>query len=106
MNYESVKERALSLLKEKSVDRKELLDCCQDLMMIPILDDDIASISYPLLDIDNFEIAKKISTNPVFIRNLLNIVHLINFIWIASKNNVHCNFRIPNHLSEFVCLDT
>ena len=88
MNYESVKERALSLLKEKSVDRKELLDCCQDLMMIPILDDDIASISYPLLDIDNFEIAKKISTNPVFIRNLLNIVHLINFIWIASKNKI------------------
>jgi len=28
--------------------------------MIPILDDDIASISYPLLDIDNFEIVKKI----------------------------------------------
>lgn len=61
MNYESVKDRALSLLKEESVDGKELLACCQDLMMIPILNDDIAPISSPLLDIDNFEIAHKIS---------------------------------------------
>ena len=80
MNLESIKDKALSLLKEETVDEKELLSFSKDLMMIPNLEDDIVPILEPLLDIDSFEIAHKSNLNPVFIRNLLNIIQIINFI--------------------------
>ena len=85
---ESLKDRALSLIKNKIVNEKEILACSKDLMTIPNLDDDIVPITSPLLGINSFEIFNKKKINPVFARNLLNIIHIINFIWIASKNKI------------------
>ena len=85
---ESLKDRALSLIKNKNLNEKEILACSQDLMVIPNLDDDIVPITSPLLGMNSFEIFNKKKINPVFARNLLNIIHIINFIWIASKNKI------------------
>ena len=85
---ESLKDRALSLIKNKNLNEKEILACSQDLMTIPNLDDDIVPITSPLLGMNSFEIFNKKKINPVFARNLLNIIHVINFIWIASKNKI------------------
>ena len=84
----ALKDRALSLIKDENVDEKEILACSQDLMAIPNLDDDIVPITSPLLGKNSFEIFNKKKINPVFARNLLNIIHIINFIWIASKNKI------------------
>jgi len=88
VTFESIKDRVSLLLKGDMLDEKELLLCSQDLMMIPNLDDDIVPLSSHLMNKDFFEIAHKDKVNPVFIRNLLNVIQIINFIWIASKNSV------------------
>ena len=85
---ESLKDRAISLLKEEKIDEKEITAFSQELMMLPNLDDDIVAITTPLLGIDSFEIFKEDKVNPVFIRYLLNLIHIINFIWLVSKNNI------------------
>ena len=80
---ESLKDRALSLIKNENVDENEILACSQDLMAIPNLDDDIVPITSPLLGMNSFEIFNKNKINPVFARNLLNIINIVNFILIA-----------------------
>ena len=85
---ESLKDRAISLLKEEKIDEKEITAFSQELIMFPNLDDDIVAITTPLLGIDSFEIFKEDKVNPVFIRYLLNLIHIINFIWLVSKNNI------------------
>jgi hypothetical protein len=86
--YESIKDRTTSLIKCETVNEKELEDCAQELMLIPNLDDEIISASECLIDQNSFEIFQKEKENPIFIRNLLNIIQVINFVWVASKNNV------------------
>ena len=86
--YESIKDRTTSLIKSETVNKKELEDCAQELMLIPNLDDEIISASEYLIDQNSFEIFQKEKVNPIFIRNLLNIIQVINFVWVASKNNV------------------
>ena len=86
--YESIKDRTTSLIKSETVNKKELEDCGQELMLIPNLDDEIISASECLIDQNSFEIFQKEKVNPIFIRNLLNIIQVINFVWVASKNNV------------------
>ena len=86
--YESIKDRTTSLIKSETVNEKELEDCAQELMLIPNLDDEIISSSECLIDQNSFEIFQKEKVNPIFIRNLLNIIQVINFVWVASKNNV------------------
>ena len=86
--YESIKDRTTSLIKSETVNEKELEDCAQELMLIPNLDDEIVSASECLIDQNSFEIFQKEKENPIFIRNLLNIIQVINFVWVASKNNV------------------
>ena len=86
--YESIKDRTTSLIKSETVNKKELEDCAQELMLIPNLDDEIISASECLIDQNSFEIFQKEKENPIFIRNLLNIIQVINFVWVASKNNV------------------
>ena len=86
--YESIKDRTTSLIKSETVNKKELEDCGQELMLIPNLDDEIISASECLIDQNSFEIPQKEKVNPIFIRNLLNIIQVINFVWVASKNNV------------------
>ena len=86
--YESIKDRTTSLIKSETVNKKELEDCAQELMLIPNLDDEIVSASECLIDQNSFEISQKEKVNPIFIRNLLNIIQVINFVWVASKNNV------------------
>ena len=86
--YESIKDRTTSLIKSETVNKKELEDCGQELMLIPNLDDEIISASECLIDQNSFEIFQKEKENPIFIRNLLNIIQVINFVWVASKNNV------------------
>ena len=86
--YESIKDRTTSLIKSETVNEKELEDCAQELMLIPNLDDEIVSASECLIDQNSFEISQKEKVNPIFIRNLLNIIQVINFVWVASKNNV------------------
>ena len=86
--YESIKDRTTSLIKSETVNEKELEDCAQELMLIPNLDDEIISASECLIDQNSFEIFQKEKENPIFIRNLLNIIQVINFVWVASKNNV------------------
>ena len=86
--YESIKDRTTSLIKSETVNEKELEDCAQELMLIPNLDDEIISASECLIDQNSFEISQKEKVNPIFIRNLLNIIQVINFVWVASKNNV------------------
>ena len=90
---ESLKERALSLIKDENINEKEITSYSQDLMTIPNLDEDVVNIDSPLLEIDSFEIFSKTNLNPVFVRNLLNIIHIINFIWLASKNKVEIFHR-------------
>ena len=80
---ESLKERALSLIKDENINEKEITAYSQDLMTIPNLDEDVVNIDSPLLEIDSFEIFSKTNLNPVFARNLLNIINMLNFIWIA-----------------------
>ena len=86
--YESIKDRTTSLIKSETVNKNELEDCAQELMLIPNLDDEIISASECLIDQNSFEIFQKEKENPIFIRNLLNIIQVINFVWVASKNNV------------------
>ena len=86
--YESIKDRTTSLIKSETVNKKELEECAQELMLIPNLDDEIISASEYLIDQNSFEIFQKEKENPIFIRNLLNIIQVINFVWVASKNNV------------------
>ena len=86
--YESIKDRTTSLIKSETVNKKELEECAQELMLIPNLDDEIISASECLIDQNSFEIFQKEKENPIFIRNLLNIIQVINFVWVASKNNV------------------
>ena len=57
-------------------------------MLIPNLDDEIISASECLIEQNSFEIFQKEKENPIFIRNLLNIIQVINFVWVASKINV------------------
>ena len=77
--YESIKDRTTSLIKSETVNEKELEDCAQELMLIPNLDDEIVSASECLIDQNSFEISQKEKVNPIFIRNLLNIIQVINF---------------------------
>jgi len=53
---ESLKERALSLIKDENINEKEITAYSQDLMTIPNLDEDVVNIDSPLLEIDSFEI--------------------------------------------------
>lgn len=92
--YQSVKDRALYLLKEEKVNEKEILSCSQDLLAIPNLNENIVPESSQLFKKDSFEICSKKKVNPIFIRNLLNIIQIINFIWIATKNNADLFHRI------------
>ena len=80
ITFDSVKDRVISLLKENTPDEKELLTCSQDLMMIPNLDDEFVSLPSQLVNIDTFEISHKSKVNPIFIRNLLNIIQIVNFV--------------------------
>ena len=91
---QSVKDRAINLLKEDSVNEKETLSCSQDLLTIPNLDDNIVPKSSQLFNKNSFEIFNKEKVNPIFIRNLLNIIYILNFIWTATKNNVNMFHKI------------
>ena len=77
ITFDSVKDRVLSLLKENTHDEKELLACSEDLIKIPNLDDEFVSLPSQLVNIDTFEISHKRKVNPVFIRNILNIIQII-----------------------------
>ena len=90
---ESLKEMALSLIKDENINEKEITAYSQDLMTIPNLDEDVVNIDSPLLEINSFGIFSATNINPVFARNLLNIIHIINFIWLASKNKVEIFHR-------------
>ena len=57
-------------------------------MKIPNLDDEIIPISKSLINASSFEISKKEKVNPIYFRNLLNVIQIINFVWIASKKSV------------------
>ena len=85
---ESLKDRAISLIKDEHIDEKEIIACSQDLMTIANIDEDIIPETSPLFRMDSFEIFEKKKVNPIFVRNLLNIIHIINFIWIASKDKI------------------
>ena len=90
---ESLKEMALSLIKDENINEKEITAYSQDLMTIPNLDEDVVNIDSPLLETNSFGIFSTTNINPVFARNLLNIIHIINFIWLASKNKVEIFHR-------------
>ena len=79
-----LKERALELLNQEKVDYEKLLIYSKELLDIGVLDLDIQD---GLLDENSFEIIEKENSNPIFIRNLLNIISLINFVWKGSKGN-------------------
>ena len=57
-------------------------------MKIPNLDDEIIPVSKSLINASSFEISKKEKVNPIYFRNLLNVIQIINFVWIASKKSV------------------
>ena len=88
MNYASTIKRAISLIKEETIKENELFECSEDLMLIPNLDEEIVPNTSALLTTDSFEIFSKVNVNPIFIRELLNIIQVVNFVWIASKNNI------------------
>jgi hypothetical protein len=88
MNYASTKERAISLIKDETIKENELFECSEDLMLIPNLDEEIVPNTSALLTTDSFEIFSKVNVNPIFTRELLNIIQVVNFVWIASKNNI------------------
>ena len=92
--YGSLKERTTTLIKSETVNEKELEDCAQELMLIPNLDNDIISTSEGLIDKTSFELTQKEKVNPIFMRNLLNIIQVINFVWIASKYNIDIFHKI------------
>lgn len=85
------KELALELLKKDIIEEKELFTSANRLMNVPILD---LNISDSLIGEDTFEILKKDNVNPIFARNLLNIISIVNFIWKASKSNVDLFHRV------------
>ena len=88
MNYASTIKRAISLIKEETIKENELFECSEDLMLIPNLDEEIVPNTSALLTTDSFEIFSKVNVNPIFIRELSNIIQVVNFVWIASKNNI------------------
>ena len=66
---ESQKERALSLITDENINEKEITAYSKDLMSITILDEDIITITSPLLEKDSFEFFSKESLNIIQIRN-------------------------------------
>jgi hypothetical protein len=47
-----------------------------------------------LFDDDSFEILQETKLNPVFALNLINIISIANFVWLAAKKNVEIFHRI------------
>ena len=56
---ESLKEMALSLIKDENINEKEITAYSQDLMTIPNLDEDVVNIDSPLLEINSFGIFRQ-----------------------------------------------
>ena len=56
---DSIKDKVLSFLKNKTVNAKELEDISKELMKIPNLDDEIIPVSKSLINASSFEISKK-----------------------------------------------
>ena len=86
LNNEEIIEKAKTLIKQNNIENKEIIKCAQELSMIPILEDEICPNA--LFSVESFEIVSNENSNPIFIRNLLNIISIINFVWIASKNKI------------------
>ena len=82
------KDKALALINKEEVNEKELLSYSKELINLPIIEP-IVEKSLSLFNQDSFEIFKKEKVNPAFIRNLLNIIEIINFIWLASKKKIN-----------------
>ena len=66
---ELLKERAFSLIKDENIKEKEITSYSKDLMTITIFDEDIITITSPLLEKDSFEFFCKESLNIFQIRN-------------------------------------
>lgn len=77
---DSIKDKVLSFLKNKTVNAKELEDISKELMKIPNLDDEIIPISKSLINASSFEISKKEKVNPIYFRNLLNVIILYGLL--------------------------
>ena len=66
---ELLKERAFSLIKDENIKEKEITSYSKDLMTITIFDEDIITITFPLLENYSFEFFSKENLNIIQIRN-------------------------------------
>ena len=78
------KERATDLLNKIDTSEEELIKFSSDLRLQPLID---IEVKEELLSKNSFELFGKTKINPIFLLNLLNIITVVNFVWIATKKN-------------------
>lgn len=76
------KEKAKDLLNYSEICEKDITDFALELRENPEFE---LEVEEKLFDDASFEIFQKPKLNPVFALNLINIISIANFVWIAAK---------------------
>ena len=90
------KEKAKDLLNYSEICEKDITDFALELRENPEFE---LEVEEKLFDDASFEIFQKPKLNPVFALNLINIISIANFVWIAAKKNIEIFHRILLNLN-------
>ena len=91
INTTYYKEKAKELLNHFEILEKDIADFSLELRANPEFE---LEVKEKLFDDDSFEILQETKLNPVFALNLINIISIANFVWLAAKKNVEIFHRI------------
>ena len=91
INTTYYKEKAKELLNHSEILEKDIADFSLELRANPEFEFEVKE---KLFDDDSFEILQETKLNPVFALNLINIISIANFVWLAAKKNVEIFHRI------------
>ena len=91
INTTYYKEKAKELLNHSEILEKDIADFSLELRANPEFE---LEVKEKLFDDDSFEILQETKLNPVFALNLINIISIANFVWLAAKKNVEIFHRI------------
>ena len=78
--------KAKELLIRKQITEKELADIIIELSYIPRIDN--FPMNNNLFSESSFELFKSSNINSVFLRNLINIISILNYTWVASDAQI------------------
>jgi len=79
-------EKAREILHNNEISDSDLEKISMDLMKVPNINEEISDEK--ILEPNSFELIEQSEINPVFLRNLLNLIFIINFIWSATKKDI------------------